>query len=72
MGSRTISAGDGFFVRADQPDAYQAGPDGVEVLEFGAATQFDMQIFDRTVERWEPIMAAANADHDRWLADAAV
>jgi quercetin dioxygenase-like cupin family protein len=72
MGSRTISAGDGFFVRADQPYAYQAGPDGVEVLEFRAATQFDMQVLDQTVERWEPIVAAANANHDRWLADAAV
>ncbi len=71
MGSRTIGAGNGFFVRADQPYTYQAGPDGVEILEFRTETQFDMQILDQTVERWEPIVAAANDNHDRWLADAA-
>ena len=71
MGSRTIRAGDGFFVRAGQPYAYQAGPDGVEVLEFRTETQFDMQVLDQTVERWEPIVAAANENQDRWLADAA-
>lgn len=69
MGSRTIGAGDGFFVKADQPYAYQAGPDGVEVLEFRAATSFDMKVFDQTVERWEPIVAAAQANHERWLAE---
>jgi quercetin dioxygenase-like cupin family protein len=71
MGSRTIRAGDGFFVRSGQPYAYQAGPDGVEVLEFRTETQFDMQVLDQTVERWEPIVAAANDNQDRWLADAA-
>jgi quercetin dioxygenase-like cupin family protein len=67
MGSRVIKAGDGFFVKADQPYAYQAGPDGVQVLEFRAATSFDMQILDQTVERWKPIVDAALANHDRWL-----
>ena len=69
MGSRRVGAGDGFFVKADQPYAYQAGPDGVEVLEFRAATSFDMRIFDQTVERWQPIVAAAQANHERWLAE---
>jgi quercetin dioxygenase-like cupin family protein len=59
MGSRTIKAGDGFFVRADQPYAYVAGADGVQVLEFRGVTGFDMKIFDQTVERWQPIVAAA-------------
>jgi quercetin dioxygenase-like cupin family protein len=68
MGKRVIKAGDGFFVKADQPYAYEAGPDGVEVLEFRGATSFDMRILDQTVERWQPIVAAAAANHDRWLA----
>jgi hypothetical protein len=67
MGKRRIKAGDGFFVRADQPYAYTAGPAGMQVLEFRAATGFDMQIFDQTVERWQPILAAAAANHDRWV-----
>jgi quercetin dioxygenase-like cupin family protein len=68
MGSRVLEPGDGFFVKADQPYAYEAGPDGVEVLEFRSATSFDMQVFDQTVERWQPIVAAAVANHERWLA----
>src|SRR4051812_8496012 len=40
MGRRVIKAGDGFFVRADQPYAYTAGRDGVEILEFRGATGF--------------------------------
>ncbi len=69
MGRRTIKAGDGFFVSAGQPYAYAAGPDGVEVLEFRTETHFDMKIFDQTVARWQPIVAAAKANHDRWIAE---
>jgi quercetin dioxygenase-like cupin family protein len=67
MGSRVVKAGDGFFVKADQPYAYSAGPEGVQVLEFRSATAFDMKIFDQTVERWKPIVDIAFANHDRWL-----
>lgn len=69
MGNRVIEAGDGFFVAADQPYAYAAGPDGVEVLEFRNATSFDMKILDQTVERWKPIVDAAVANQGRWLAE---
>jgi len=61
MGSRILEPGDGLFVKADQPYAYQAGPDGIEILEFRAKTSIDMKVFDRTVERWTPIVAAAAA-----------
>lgn len=66
LGSRHVGAGCGFVVRADQPYAYEAGPDGVEVLEFRSATSFDMRVFDQTAERWAPIVAAAHANHDTW------
>jgi hypothetical protein len=68
MGNRVIKAGDGFFVRADQPYAYTAGADGIEILEFRGATGFDMKIFDQTVERWKPIVDAAIVNHDQWIA----
>jgi quercetin dioxygenase-like cupin family protein len=71
MGSHVLGAGDGFFVPADAPYAYEAGPDGVELLEFRTATTFDIDVRDQTVERWEPIVAAAVANHDRWVSEAA-
>lgn len=67
MGRRVIKAGEGFFASAGAPYAYEAGPDGAEVLEFRVATSFDMKVFDRTVERWKPIVDAAAANHDRWI-----
>lgn len=70
MGNRVLGAGDGFFVRADQPYAYEAGPEGVVVLEFRSATSIDMKIFDQTVERWRPIVQAAVDNQERWLAAA--
>jgi hypothetical protein len=33
-----------------------------------ARSVFDMRIFDRTVERWRPIVDAAVANYDRWAA----
>ncbi|WP_426574005.1 cupin domain-containing protein [Aquihabitans sp. McL0605] len=71
MGNRTIEAGDGFYVPAGAPYAYQAGPDGVQVLEFRSATSFDMKVLDKTVEKWQPIIDLAMAHHDQWLAEAA-
>ena len=71
MGRRVMKAGDGFFVRADAPYAYEAGSEGVEVLEFRAATSFDITVFDQTVERWKPIVEAAVANHDGWVAASA-
>ena len=70
MGRRLIRAGEGFLVKADAPYAYEMGPDGAEVLEFRSATTFDMSIFDRTVERWKPVVDAAVANQDRWIAAA--
>jgi quercetin dioxygenase-like cupin family protein len=69
MGSRVLRTGEGFFIRAGAQYAYEAGPEGVEVLEFRAATTFDITIMDQTVERWKPILAAALANHDRWVAE---
>ncbi len=47
------------------PYAYEAGPDSTEVLEFRVATSFDMKVFDRTGERWKPIVDAAVVNRDR-------
>jgi quercetin dioxygenase-like cupin family protein len=68
MGGRVLKAGEGFFIKADSAYAYSAGPEGVQVLEFRVATSFDIQILDQTADRWKPIVAAALANRERWLA----
>jgi hypothetical protein len=70
MGARVLGPGEGFFVKSGAPYTYTAGPEGVQILEFRSATSFDMQVFDQTPERWQPILAAALLNRDRWLAEA--
>jgi quercetin dioxygenase-like cupin family protein len=66
MGSRVLSPGDGFFILAEAPYAYTAGPEGVEVLEFRHATTFDIKIRDKTVEQWKPVIEAIKAHGASW------
>ena len=69
LGNHTLGEGDGFFVPADGPYAYTAGPDGVEVLEFRGVSHFDMKITE-SLARWDQIMASVEENRDRWAADA--
>jgi len=71
MGTRVLATGDGFFIKADAPYAYSAGPDGVEVLEFRTATSFDMKIRDTTAEDWKPFRDAVVAFGAQWAKTAA-
>jgi quercetin dioxygenase-like cupin family protein len=71
MGTRVLKAGDGFFIKADAPYAYNAGPEGVEVLEFRTATSFDMKIRDTSVEDWKPFADAVRAFGAQWAQAAA-
>jgi quercetin dioxygenase-like cupin family protein len=66
MGSRVLKPGDGYFVKAEAPYTYTAGPDGVEVLEFRGATSFDIKIRDTTVEDWKPVAEAVRAHGELW------
>ena len=68
-GNTVLSEGDGFFVPADAPYSYRAGPDGVEVLEFRGATSFNMRITE-SLARWDQVVEAARANRDRWAAEA--
>lgn len=65
LGKRVVKAGSGFFVPADAPYAYQAGPEGIEILEFRGATSFDMKISE-SLPRWERILEGAREHHDTW------
>ena len=69
LGNRVVGAGSGFFVPADAPYAYRAGPEGIEILEFRHATGFDMQISE-SAARWEAIVDGARAHADAWAQEA--
>ncbi len=67
MGRQTLRAGDAFFVPADAPYQYTAGPEGVEVLEVRLGVdQFDMQIPDASAQRWQAMLDTTVANRDRW------
>lgn len=68
MGGRTIEAGSGFFVPADAPYAYEAGPDGAVVLEFRVATSFDMKIPGGQIARFRAMAEAGAANAVDWRA----
>ncbi len=69
MGNTVIAAGDGFFLPADAPYAYSAGPEGLEILEFRGVSSFDMQITE-SLGRWDAILDVSRANKDRWATDA--
>ena len=52
MGRRELGPGDGFFLPADQPYAYHAGPQGVKLLEFRHRTAFDMKVYEKDMARF--------------------
>lgn len=68
MGSKVLGAGDGFYVPADHPYGYRAGPEGAEVLEFRHSTEFDF-VFHEKAEGFAPIIDAVRANAARWAAD---
>ena len=67
MGTRVLRPGDGLFVRAEAHYTYTAGPDGVEVLEFRAATSFDIKFRDTTVADWKPVADAVREHGESWV-----
>ena len=68
MRSQELRAGDGFFVPADAPYQYSAGPDGVEVLEFRNARAFDIKVTEDDPARWDTMIAIANEQRESWRA----
>jgi quercetin dioxygenase-like cupin family protein len=55
MGSHVLGKGDGIFIPADQAYGYEAGPEGVEVLEFRNATRFNLVYGVNDENRWNRI-----------------
>jgi quercetin dioxygenase-like cupin family protein len=69
LGNQALRAGDSFFIPADAPYQYTAGPEGVEVLEIRHGVhQFGMKIPDASAARWQEMSETALARHDEWAA----
>jgi quercetin dioxygenase-like cupin family protein len=66
MGNQVLTAGDGFFVPADAPYQYTAGPDGVEVLEFRNSRSFDIKVTEDDPARWDSMIATVNEQRSTW------
>lgn len=66
MGSHVLRRGDGFFIPGEQGYGYEAGPDGVEVLEFRNATRFNLVFRGNKPGRWEEIAAAYTEHEAEW------
>ncbi len=69
LGNRVVEAGAGFFVPADAPYAYTAGPEGIQILEFRDVAEFDMKITE-SIPRWDRIVEIVRANKDDWQAAA--
>ncbi len=67
LGSRSVTAGQGFFVPKDHPYSYAAGPEGVELLEFRHATAFDFVVRENDVHRWRTMIDIARTNQESWL-----
>lgn len=65
MGARELRAGDGFYVPADTRYGYQAGADGVELLEIRTASSFGMQM-DASEKRWSEVLDNVAENHAAW------
>ncbi|MBV9993892.1 MAG: hypothetical protein JO127_01640 [Caulobacteraceae bacterium] len=66
LGNETLGPRDCFFVPADVPYAYRAGPRGVEVLEFRHATQFEYRHHVRNSAFYDKAEKTVAANLDAW------
>lgn len=66
LGRETLEAGDGFFIRANVPYSYTAGPRGVEVLEIRHASAFDFVNHSRDVGFYRRAAQTAARNYERW------
>jgi len=66
MGATTLKKGDGVFIPANQAYTLEAGPDGVELLEFRAATRYNIFYKGNDEAHWERIAEGYRTRADLW------
>ena len=70
MGNQTLRTGDGFFIPAGAPYGYNAGPEGVELLEIRhCVQQFDIQILESSASKWAAMADTIASHREAWEAD---
>ncbi|NGY04036.1 cupin domain-containing protein [Solimonas terrae] len=66
MGAQILRKGDGMFIPAEAGYTYQAGPEGVEVLEFRNATRFSFLFKNNGETHWQRIAEVFRRRGDAW------
>jgi hypothetical protein len=66
MGTEQLVAGDGFFVPAGARYQYRPGPQGVEVLEFRHATQFNFQNYSKSESFYKRALEVTQQNAEIW------
>lgn len=71
FGDEELGPGDGFFVGKDVPYAYVPGDEGVEVLEFRNAEEFDIKLLANSPVWWKKALARLAERKPVWDAEEA-
>jgi quercetin dioxygenase-like cupin family protein len=66
MGSQRLLKGDGVFIPANSAYTYEAGPQGVEVLEFRNATRFHLMFHGNDEAHWDRIANVLRNNCPKW------
>ena len=66
LGTEALGPRDGFFVPAGVPYTYKPGPEGVELLEFRHATQFNFNVLATGEAFWKRAVETAEARNEEW------
>jgi quercetin dioxygenase-like cupin family protein len=66
MGTRVLRKGEGIFVPADHGYTFEAGREGVEVLEFRNAASFHMRFKGNDDAHWERVAKAYRDNAASW------
>ena len=66
LGAKVLRKGDGFFVPADHGYTYEAGPEGVEVLEFRNSADFHIRFKGNDDAHWERMAKAYRENAASW------
>ena len=70
LGSEEFGIGDGFFVPANVPYTYTAGPNGVEILEFRNNAKFDVMLRANGSAYWEKAASRIAEHRPAWQDEA--
>lgn len=67
LGTEELGPRDSFFVPAGVPYTYKPGPNGVEVLEFRHATQFNFVNLSKNEAFWTKAAETCAANREDWI-----